>query len=132
MAHAHTCHKHEERPLVAYCASCQRPCCRDCTVEIFEHHFCEACKQDVTESISNDEVQSDAMRAVMLATVGIFAAGFAIGPYAIWRAHSASKILEQTPWLRGKWHVRAAYLLGALATVQGLLFLWGRTMSGGS
>jgi hypothetical protein len=131
MARTHYCYQHEDRPLVAYCAMCQRPCCRDCTLEIYEQYFCETCKHRVAQSIDRDAVHPDAMRSVMLAAVSVFVAGFLVGPYALWRAWSTSQNLAQTPWLRGRWHLRAAYLLGALGTASGLIQLWARFLSDG-
>ena len=76
--------------------------------------------------INQGAVQPDAWRALIIAAVGVFVMGFALGPYAIWRARHASEMIEASPWLRGRWHVRAAYLLGALALVQGLVGLAGK------
>jgi hypothetical protein len=132
MARVHYCHQHDDRPLAAHCALCQRPCCRDCAIELFEQHFCETCKHVVSQSIERDAVQPDALRSALLAAVGIFVAGFVLGPYALWRAWGTARLLEQTPWLRGRWHVRAAYVLGAIATLQGLIQLWGRFFGAGA
>ena len=126
MARIHHCYKHDDRPVVAYCDQCARPCCRSCVLEVFDQYLCERCKQNAVDSVNRAEVQQDALRAVVMGAVGIFVLGFALGPYAIWRASTASKILDASPWLRGRWHVRAAYVLGALATAQGLITLGGR------
>lgn len=123
MARTYSCYQHSDRPLVAHCDLCSRPCCRDCSVEIFERYLCETCKNKVALDVEKNAVQPRAMIPVALGAAGIFFAGFILGPYAIWRAREAQKLLEHAPWLRGVWHVRAAYFLGGLATVQGVISL---------
>lgn len=123
MAHPYRCFEHTERPVVAYCDQCAKPCCRDCSVELFEQYFCPRCKALAVEDLKVNAVVPDALRAVVIGAVGIVIAGFVLGPYAIWRAHQASVLIERAPWFRGRWHVRAAYILGGLATFMGVLSL---------
>ncbi len=129
MARTHTCYQHAERPVVAYCDQCARPCCRDCSLELFQQYFCERCKRRVADELRRDAVQPDAVRAVIIGAIGVVAFGFVLGPYAIWRARMASRMLERTPWMRGHWHVRAAYALAGLATLMGILTLLGRALA---
>ena len=49
--------------------------------------------------------------------------GLLLGPYAISRAWKAQQILTDAHWLRGRWHVRAAYVLGGFATAIGAVTL---------
>jgi hypothetical protein len=124
------CHQHEEQPLVAWCSQCARPCCRDCCLEIFGHYFCERCKNAMAHDLQRDAVQAAASRAPLIATVGLFLAGFLIGPYALWRARTARGHVQARPWMRGKWQVYAAFFLGSVAAVQGILVLAGRLLGG--
>ena len=126
MSRTDTCHEHTERPLAAWCEHCTRPCCRDCTVEFFDQQLCEKCKLRVADEIQSEAVQPDALRAAFMGALGIVFLGFLLGPYAFWRARMASQLLDRQPWLRGRWHVRAAYVLAALATAQGLVTLAGK------
>ena len=125
------CHTHRERPSVAWCSQCARPCCRDCCLEIFEEYFCEKCKASLSEELARDAVQTDAARTPVIAIFGLFIGGFLLGPYALWRARAARDYVESRPWARGRWQPRAAYVLGGVATLQGLLVLAGRFMGGG-
>ncbi len=120
------CHQHAEQPLMAYCDRCSRPCCRDCAVELFERYFCGKCRDRIAGELQFDAVQPEALSAVVLAGIGMFLAGALLGPYALWRSYRATQSLERTPWLRGRWHIRAAMLLGALGFVQGLIFFASR------
>ena len=125
------CYQHEGQPLVAWCSQCARPCCRDCCLEILGQYFCERCKNSLVNELGRDRVQVDAMRAALIATVGLFLGGFLLGPYSLWRARAAREYVVCRPWVRGRWQVYAAVLIGAVATVQGLLVLAGRFLGGG-
>ena len=128
MVHGRCCYQHDERPLVAYCDQCTRPCCRDCCVELFERYFCERCKSMVAQELQRDMVQPDAARCPIIAAIGIFLMGFVVGPYAIWRARMARRLLDRSPWLRGRWHLWATYVLAGFAIVQGVVSVIGRFM----
>lgn len=75
------------------------------------------------QDIDKHAVHPGALNAVAIAAIGIFLFGFALGPYAIWRARETSKLLDASPWLRGRWHLRVAYALGTLALIQGVVNL---------
>lgn len=131
MLRDHVCYQHPQRPVVSACARCGRPFCRDCGLEMLGMHLCEGCKLKVATEIENKVVLPDANRALLMAALGLFAAGFVLGPYALWRASQAQRLLRWTPWLRGRWHIRAAFVLGGVATLQGVMFLVGRFAAGG-
>ena len=125
------CYQHEERPLVAWCHQCARPCCRDCCLEMFDRYYCERCKNAVADELQKDAVQPDAMRAPIIAIAGLFIAGFLLGPYALWRANMARQQLQVRPWMRGRWQIYATFVIAGIATVQGVAILVGRMLAGG-
>lgn len=126
MARTHHCTQHPDRAVLAWCDQCGRPSCSDCTLELFDQYLCPVCKTRAVSEVSRGAVQQDALRAVVIASVGVLAFGLILGPYAIVRARMAARSLERTPWLRGWWHVRATYFIGALALIQGLIGLAAR------
>jgi len=131
MARTHHCHSHAQRPVVAYCEQCARPCCRDCTVELFDQTFCPRCKKNAVDTLERHAVVPDALNAALVGALGVMIFGFVLGPYAIWRARTAAKMVERAPWFRGMWHIRAAYMLGAIATLSGVITLLGKTLGQG-
>jgi hypothetical protein len=84
----------------------------------------------MAHDLQRDAVHAAASRAPLIATVGLFLAGFLIGPYALWRARTAQGHVQARPWMRGKWQVYAAFFLGSVAAVQGILVLAGRLLGG--
>lgn len=119
------CHNHPDRALMAYCNYCSRPFCRDCATELLGDYYCATCKTRIAQQREQSAVLPDAQRAALMASVGLLMAGFLVGPYALNRAQNAAQLSARTPWLRGRWHLRAAYALGGIATLIGLLTLWG-------
>ena len=99
---------------------------------MFDRYHCERCKSAVADELRKDAVQPDVTRALVIAIAGLFIAGFVLGPYALWRAHMARQQLARQPWMRGRWQVYAAFVIGGIASVQGLAILLGRLLGGGS
>jgi hypothetical protein len=122
------CHEHRERSVFAWCDHCNRPCCDDCAVEILGDWVCERCKLRLAEDVAVARTHGEALRAGVIGALGVVVGGLLLGPYALFRAHAASGLLDRAPWLRGRWLVRAGWLLGALGTLQGLVWLLGMTV----
>lgn len=123
-----TCYQHPERTMFAYCDQCARACCDDCCLELFGEYVCERCKHRMVGEIDRGAVQGDAMRSALMAGAGVVVLGFLLGPLAMARTRVAGRLLERTPWLRGYWHIRATWVLGALAVLQGIVWLLGVTV----
>lgn len=98
---------------------------------MLDDYFCESCKVTVATALYADKVHPNALRVLAIAMLSVFLFGFALGPYALWQTSRATAALEQTPWLRGRWHLRAATVLGVFGTVLGLVTLWIHGLGGG-
>jgi len=122
------CYQHPDRGMFAYCDQCSRPCCDDCCVDVFGDYVCEGCKQRMLREIDRSAVQGDAQRAALMAAGGVVVLGFVLGPVAILRARASGGSLDRARWLRGRWHLRAAWVLGVLACLQGIVWLLGVTV----
>lgn len=125
MSNLKRCHEHPERNVFAWCDHCNRPCCDECAVEIAGDWLCERCKQRVAADVTAARPHGDALRASLVGAAGVVLGGLLLGPYALFRARASRDALERAPWLRGRWLLRAAWVLGALATLQGLVWLLG-------
>ena len=122
------CFHHPKRIVFAFCDQCGKPCCDDCTLAVFNDYFCDNCKNRMAKDIDEAAVQPDALRAALFAGGGLFAVGFLLGPWAIFRTRVATALLTRCPWFRGAWHVKAAWVLGVLAVMQGVVWLLGLTL----
>jgi len=124
---ARPCYQHDDRAMMAYCAGCARSCCPDCVLEISGDYYCERCRDQLARDVHQKSVLPEAWWAVLMALVatvfGFKLVGLLLGPYAISRAWKAQQILADAYWLRGIWHVRAAYVLGGFATAIGAVTL---------
>lgn len=119
------CYQHPERAHYAFCSQCGKPCCSDCSVELLGEHHCEPCKTRMNREIVRGTVQPHALRAAVLAGGGMLVFGVVLGPLALFRARMGAVMLDRAPWLRGQWHVRAAWVLGVLAILNGIIWLVG-------
>ncbi len=115
------CYQHPQDSRFAYCAKCVRPCCRDCAVEFMSEYLCGECKKQVADQLAKHAVNPVATIAVLAGVLSLFTCGLVMGPVALWYARQAEKTLDRTPWMRGLWHARAAYVLGSVGTIIGIL-----------
>ena len=84
------CYQHDERAMLAHCAMCARPCCRDCTVEMVGDYFCETCKVTVTMQLQSDQIVPEAGRAAMMGVASVFVLGALLGRRSITGSRAAS------------------------------------------
>jgi hypothetical protein len=98
---------------------------------MLDDYFCELCKVRVAEQLYTDRVHPDAMRVLAMAIFSVFIFGFAVGPYTIWRGSQVNRALDRANWLRGQWHVRAAYVLAGFGTALGIVSLIARFATDG-
>ena len=123
-----SCYNHDDKPMMAFCGVCGKPCCVDCTLEIAGDYYCEPCKNTVAREVYNNQVLGTASSALLLSVVGAIAglfgiSGLIIGAFAMMRAERARRALEHLHWLRGGWHVKATFLLGAFSITVALIIL---------
>lgn len=118
------CRNHAGTAAVARCTGCAESFCSNCLVDLKGKKYCASCKgMSVTPDagpIGKCDLAKDALK---YALVGIICFPFILGPVAIAKALGAKKEIAANPRLEGAGTANAAFVIGIIETILGVVGL---------
>jgi hypothetical protein len=133
MSEAVACSTHPTVAAVDRCAGCAEPFCGNCMVELYGQRYCGSCKVMALKGQPMPEIGNvpckEATTALTMSIIAMFPAFFLFCPFiaiilggsSLAQAHKASQLFKADPRLIGKERMRAAWIIGVVAVVLGII-----------